>query len=388
MPRIGRGIYRDGTRKIDVGIVSYAAMVLALILLFRNHLEIAAAVWGMLAFGDPVAEIAGRTLRGPTLPWNREKTWAGLFACLLVGGLAATALYDFVSGPVMKLDELAAIAGASLAFAFLESVRAGIEDNLVAPLPAAFVLFGLLENGGGAQGPPLLLAVAVNATLAVAGGLFRIVTPSGAVAGFLLGTIILAAGGSEPYIILWTFFLLGTIATKWGYAAKSARGVAQEKGGRRGAAHVIANCGVPAAILICWPIPVLYASAFAAALADTLGTEFGTLFGKRSFSPWSLRSLPPGTPGAVSWAGTAAGLVGATLIGLVGYALHWILLGDVVLVAFAGAAGSWLESALVDLGRRRGFKLDHEFANAFNTFAGAVITFGMLYAAIRIGFSR
>jgi uncharacterized protein (TIGR00297 family) len=388
MPRIGRGIYREGGKKIDVGIVSYAGVVLALILLFRNHLEIAAAVWGMLAFGDPAAEIAGRTIGGAKLPWNREKTWAGFAGCLLVGGLAGTALYLFVSGAPLERDVLPALAGASLAFALLESVRAGIEDNLVAPLPAAFVLFGLLENGIGARGPSLFLAVAVNAVLGLSGGFLRIVTPSGAVAGFLVGTVILAVGGIEPYILLWTFFLLGTIATKWGYAAKAARGVAQEKGGRRGAAHVLANCGVPAAILICWPIPVLYASALAAALADTLGTEFGTLFGKRSFSPWSFRSLPPGTPGAVSSAGTAAGFLGATLIGLVGFVLNWILAVDVLLVGFAGAAGSYLESAFVDLGRRRGFRLDHEFANAFNTFAGALITFGVLYAAIWIGFSR
>jgi uncharacterized membrane protein len=90
----------------------------------------------------------------------------------------------------------------------------------------------------------------------------------------------------------------------------------------------------------------------------------------------------------VSSAGTAAGFLGATLIGLVGFVLNWILAVDVLLVGFAGAAGSYLESAFVDLGRRRGFRLDHEFANAFNTFAGALITFGVLYAAIWIGFSR
>jgi hypothetical protein len=33
--------------------------------------------------------------------------------------------------------------------------------------------------------------------------------------------------------------------------------------------------------------------------------------------------------------------------------------------------GSLAESALFDLGARRGFRPDHDFANAFNTFAGA-----------------
>jgi hypothetical protein len=71
-----------------------------------------------------------------------------------------------------------------------------------------------------------------------------------------------------------------------------------------------------------------------------------------------------------------------------GEALHWTLPVDVAIVAVAGAAGSWLESAFVGLGRRRGFRLDHEFANAFNTFAGALVAFGAIYVAIRIGFSK
>src|SRR6266542_3091045 len=45
MPRIGRGIYRDPSRKRDTGIVAYAAMVLLLTLLFLDRdLPIAAAV--------------------------------------------------------------------------------------------------------------------------------------------------------------------------------------------------------------------------------------------------------------------------------------------------------------------------------------------------------
>src|SRR5438552_8629906 len=61
LPRFGRGIYRDSGAKRDTGIVSYAAMVLVLIVLFRGrYLPIAAAVWAMMAFGDPAAAIAGR----------------------------------------------------------------------------------------------------------------------------------------------------------------------------------------------------------------------------------------------------------------------------------------------------------------------------------------
>src|SRR5580765_6199296 len=61
LPRIGRGIYRDASRRHDAGIVAYPAMVLLLILIFRGtYLPIAAAVWAMMAFGDPAAAIVGK----------------------------------------------------------------------------------------------------------------------------------------------------------------------------------------------------------------------------------------------------------------------------------------------------------------------------------------
>jgi len=74
MPLLGRQLYRDASRKRDPGIVAYAVMVLALVLLLRDHyLPIAAAVWAMMAFGDPAAAIAGELLEGARLPWNRSK---------------------------------------------------------------------------------------------------------------------------------------------------------------------------------------------------------------------------------------------------------------------------------------------------------------------------
>ncbi|MFY9552563.1 MAG: DUF92 domain-containing protein, partial [Thermoanaerobaculia bacterium] len=81
----------------------------------------------------------------------------------------------------------------------------------------------------------------------------------------------------------------------------------------------------------------------------------------------------PGTPGAVSWPGTALSLAGAAAIAAVGWKLGLFptsLLWAAVLGAFLGALA---ESLLNDLGRRAGFRLNHEFANALNTFVGAML---------------
>jgi len=381
MPRIGRGIYRDASRPRDTGIVWYAAMVLLLIVLFRGrYLPIAAVVWAMMAFGDPAASIAGRLLGGPRLFWNREKTWIGLASNWAVGGSAAVLVFWFVSARRLAPPAVVILMIGSGLYALFESVRAGIDDNIVAALPTALAVFqlGFLWNpefsflGGGFLDRAFLCLV-VNGAVAFLTWRIGLVRGSGAVAGAMAGFLIAAFGGWAAYAVLWGFFLLGTAATKWGYARKGALGVAQAGRGRRGVANVIANCAVPVVLLVLGAWPIAFVAAFAAALADTLGTEVGGLYGRHAFSPLDGNALPVGTRGAISWPGTLAGLLGAAALGVVAVLaglVPWSLLGVVVA---AGLAGSLMESALNDLGRRRGFQLDHDFANALNTFVGAMI---------------
>jgi len=383
MPRVGRGIYRDAAKKRDAGIVAYAAAVLVLILVFRNHLAYAAAVWAMLAFGDPAAEVAGKLLGGPRLPWNRRKTWSGLFAYAAVSFAAASFLLQFVGeAPVRLALLLLFVAPLALLAAFLESVESGLDDNLVPAFPVALALaflFLVPHSLATLVRVDWRLAVLLNLGVAVAMALLRAVSVSGAVAGALAGALILAFGGWAAYAILWTFFLAGTAASKLGYRQKEKRGTAQASKGRRGARHVVANCFVGALLALVgmpWaagPAAFAFAGCFAAALADTLGTEVGSLSGARSFSPLRGKPLLVGTPGAISWPGTLAGLAGAILIGLAAAATGLVPLPLFWVVVVAGLAGSLAESAANDAGRPRGVRLDHEFANAFNTFVGAVV---------------
>jgi uncharacterized protein (TIGR00297 family) len=388
MPRIGRGIYRNPSARRDAGIVAYPAMVLLLILVFAGkYLPVAAAVWAMMAFGDPAAAIAGRLVGGPTLPWNREKTWVGLLANWAVASAASFGVFLFVSARPASPDAAAILVIGAAVYAFLESVRSGIDDNVVAALPTALAVYQLglawpprplAALVGGAPWASLAVAVGVNAAVAAAMGALRVVRPSGAVAGGVVGAVILACGGWGAYGLLWAFFLAGTLATRLGYRRKAALGVAQSDSGRRGAAHVAANCLVPAALLLVGAPRAGYAAAFAAALADTLGTEIGTLFGRRPFSPLTLRRLEPGTPGAISVPGTLASLAGAALIAAAALGLRVVPAAAVAAVVAGGFLGALVESVVSALGARFGFRLDHEFANALNTFAGAMI-------ALRLG---
>ena len=381
MPRIGRGIYRDGGGRRDVGIVAYPGMVLLLILLFRgSHLPIAAAVWAMMAFGDAAASVLGRTVGGPTLPWNREKTWIGLFADWAFGGAAAVGVFGFVAARLEPEAVAILMCGAGL-FAFFESARTGLDDNLVPALPTAFFLawVSLPASFAASHGarPGLVLALALNASVAGLAYGARSVSISGSIAGALVGTAVLAAGGWGAYAVLWSFFLIGTVASKLGYREKEKRGTAQAARGRRGVAHVVANClfGTLIALLSSFQANwgLAFAACFAAALADTLATEFGSLYGKRAFSPLGGGGLPVGTPGAVSWPGLAAAVAGAAIIAVAANLVGLVPPRGVPVVAAAGFGGALAESVANVIGRRFGLRLDHEFANAMNTFVGAAL---------------
>ncbi|HEX9286985.1 MAG TPA: DUF92 domain-containing protein [Thermoanaerobaculia bacterium] len=381
MPRVGRGLYRDRTRSRDPGIVAYAAMVLVLVLLLREHyLTVAAAVWAMMAFGDPAAAVAGEVLDGPTLPWNRSKRWIGLASNWAAGATASILVFWFVSARPLDLAAAWLLLAGAAVYAFLESVRAGIDDNLVAAIPTALFLIQLgrfpeaplVPYHAGSWGR-LATAVAVNVAAALVTGGAGLVSRTGALSGAIAGFVVMSYGGWTAYALLWGFFLAATAATKWGYGAKRAAGVAQAGRGRRGAANVVANCLVPIAFLVLGAPAAGFAGALAAALADTLGTEVGTLFGRNPRSPLTFEPLAPGTPGAVSLAGTAAALAGAFGMALAAWIFGWLPREVVIAVLAGGFLGAMSESVLADLGRRFGFRPDHEFANAFNTFAGGLI---------------
>src|SRR5205823_12689876 len=144
------------------------------------------------------------------------------------------------------------------------------------------------------------------------------------IAGWIVGAIIIVGGGPALYVALLTFFIIGSGATRIGYARKAKAGLAQEKGGRRGAGHAFANVGVAAICAVaCWRglglVPLFMGvTSLATAAADTAGSEIGQLLGKRAFLPLTFRRVERGTEGAISIEGTIAGALGALLVAIAG----------------------------------------------------------------------
>jgi uncharacterized protein (TIGR00297 family) len=220
-------------------------------------------------------------------------------------------------------------------------------------------------------------ALATTAVCAVAARLVGALTTDGAVAGAVVGAC----------VSLGTFFVVGTVATRIGWAKKKARGTAEAGEGRRDWKRVLGKGGVAAVVALAFALRVLpatpypgamFAGAVSAALADTLGTEIGVLSAGRCLTVPRFQAVPGGTPGAMSGLGSVATVFGGALVALVAWSVAMLKWPEnAYCAAAAGPAASACESIAVGLG----FRAPGFVRNVLATTIGAVV--GGLYWQVR-----
>ncbi|PQQ18698.1 protein VTE6 chloroplastic isoform X1 [Prunus yedoensis var. nudiflora] len=134
---------------------------------------------------------------------------------------------------------------------------------------------------------------------------------SGIAAAFLLGTLTWRAFGSSGFLLVATYFVIGTAVTKVRMAQKEAEGVAEKRKGRRGPGSVI---GSSAAGCICAFLAIFgaggigysrlwqlgFVASFCTKLSDTVSSEIGKAYGKTTYLVTTLKVVPRGTEGAIT----------------------------------------------------------------------------------------
>lgn len=256
---------------------------------------------------------------------------------------------------------------------------------LLLALPAAAV-YALTECLGPA--PARTLAAAALASLALAALVLaaRAATVSAALAGALLAFCygVTPSPARSPLWLLALSLTLTLGASRVGRARKQAQAAAlggEEEKHSRTAAQVAANLGVAAlagTAINAYGEVLAHAAlvaALAEATADTLASELGRLAPGRPRMLLTLRPAEPGTDGAVSLFGTAAGIAGALLIALAArpvLALPW---SYAMLGAGCGVAGLFLDSMLGELVERRGW-LHNDAVNFLSTLFSALLALG------------
>jgi uncharacterized protein (TIGR00297 family) len=192
--------------------------------------------------------------------------------------------------------------------------------------------------------------VGAAAAAFVAYAAYRLGTLSlgGALAAVVVGAATYGALGVPGAAVLLAFFVSSIGLSRFGRARKRELLVDVGKTGPRDASQVLANGAVAAlcAVLAVWVntrYGYAFAGAFAAAAADTWGTEVGTLSRRAPVSILTLRRIPAGLSGGITLPGTLAEVAGALFVA--GVAL---VIGRYALlpVALGGIAGAVVDSLL------------------------------------------
>jgi uncharacterized protein (TIGR00297 family) len=232
----------------------------------------------------------------------------------------------------------------------------------------------------------------------------RAATPMAAASGALITASLMFSTAAFPYqpwrtalIPVLAVSFLAFAATRAGRRKKEQLGTAEARRGRS-ASQIAANLGVaalvasepvkiwllnsrwlpraahPGALLLAMPL-----AALAEAAADTVSSEIGQVLGGRPRMITTLRVVEPGTDGAVSVAGTLAGLIAAAIVAGAG---SWAMRGGWILFTLSstGAVFGLLFDSLLGATLEKNGWLNNDAVNFLSTasaagFALAVMAF-------------
>lgn len=219
----------------------------------------------------------------------------------------------------------------------------------------------------------------VTAAFALGGWLLRGVNASGAIAGGMVAFLLYVSAGRRMFAVLFVVFVLTLGATLAGRRRKQALGVAEASSGRS-AAQVTANLLVATAVMVWWPREIAMVVAMAAlaeAAADTVSSEIGEAFGRKTYLVTTLRETAPGTNGGVSVVGTLAGTMAAACVAVAG--LLMLVPKVAVVVGVAAVVGMLVDSVLGATLENKGH-LNNDAVNLLGTATAAGVAWAVLCA--------
>ena len=222
----------------------------------------------------------------------------------------------------------------------------------------------------------------------------KLLTPSGYGHAWVLGVLIWGCLGWQGYAVVMFYFLVGSGVTRIGMERKEAAGIAEARSGARGPENVWGSaltatvCALGVFLLQqfsnvegknIWVIllSLAYVASFSTKLSDTTASEVGKAYGQRTFLITTLKPVLPGTEGAVSLEGTIAGLVGSTVVAVVGWAVSLIDLWGIPVCLTSAFIATNIESLIGATLQNRFAWLTNELVNIINTTVGALIALGL-----------
>ncbi len=190
----------------------------------------------------------------------------------------------------------------------------------------------------------------------------------GSIFMIIMGIIIIFTAGANWLVLIFIFLILGLISTKYKHRYKKDIGVYE---GTRSLKNVISN-GIVPFVMAAFGNYGGFIGSIATATADTLASEVGVVEQPRLIT--TMKKVPPGTDGGISIVGTAAGIIGAGVIGVSAYILGIFPDPFVTLKIsiIAGTVGCFVDSILGAVLERRNY-ISNEYVNLIATITGAAL---------------
>ncbi len=170
----------------------------------------------------------------------------------------------------------------------------------------------------------------------------------GAIAGAIVGSLIIVGGGWLYLLMLFLFLGFSYISTLAGFQRKERKNLQEGIRGERGAKNVLAAGMLPAAVslLTFWNVRpelifFIYIITLGVILSDTAASEIGAL-DENTYLILTLKPIETGTNGGISFLGTSVSLVFPILFSIVGFLLFGITMSIslVTLVELSLLSGS------------------------------------------------
>jgi len=292
-----------------------------------------------------------------------------------------------------------------------DRVQSRVLVAVVGALVAVMTLSALVLAYSRADRFPAFSFAVIGVSIAFATGtwLLKAATPAAAAFGGMICLLLTfwtarfeESVGRTALTPLALLFTLTFLSTRAGRRRKATAGLAEKRRGRS-ASQVIANLSVAALCVtpltyvaverlmseccvsgianewINWTMKVMCLTALVEATADTVSSEIGQAFGGTPVMILNWRRVEPGTDGAVTLIGSAAGIVAGAMVAAVGTWPLRLSISQAAVALGAGICGLFFDSLLGATLERRGW-LGNDLVN----FASTVFAVGVAALGYRL----
>ncbi|EME27235.1 uncharacterized protein Gasu_52150 [Galdieria sulphuraria] len=216
----------------------------------------------------------------------------------------------------------------------------------------------------------------------------RILTRSGLLHAYILGLVLWCCLGYSGWSTCVLFLILGSLCTRIGRHIKEERGIAEKRGGARGPENVWGAAGSGAFCALLYGIlspygisnvsllSLAFVASLSSKLADTVSSEIGKAYGKRTFLVTNWKPVAAGTDGAVSLEGTLAGILGALLLSCWAWIVGCISFHGMLITSVASLIANYVES-FIGAKFQAKWKISNECVNAIMTTTSALLAIGL-----------